>query len=121
MIKSTKRGRASLLATSMFATSLLAGAGGLMGAATVAPGVAVAGVCNTTLGGLPAPGGIQPNTAGGTNTTASPTEFCEGGFNGLGYNTTTGSLAVTLEPVAPGPGGGSSVGPPNGVTLIETG
>ncbi|HLI65244.1 MAG TPA: hypothetical protein VKU90_02675, partial [Caulobacteraceae bacterium] len=114
------RGRASLLATSMFATSLLAGAGGLMGAATFAPGVALAGVCNTTAAGLPGTGGTtQPNTLGGTNTTASPTEFCEGGFNGLGYNTVTGSLAVTLEPVAPGPGGGSSVGPTHGVTLID--
>src|SRR5579872_508846 len=119
MIKSTKRGRASLLATSMFATSLLAGAGGLMGAATVAPGVAVAGVCNTSAGGLPAASGTQPNTAGAANVTPSPTEFCEGGFNGLGYATNTGSLAVTLEPVAAGPGGGSSVGPTHGVFLAD--
>ena len=103
------RSRASLLATSMFATSMLAGAGGLM-AAVVAPGVAVAGVCS------PAP---TADETGGLTLTANPTESCVGGFSGLGY-TTVGNLAVTLEPIAPGPGGGSSVGPNHGVDIENT-
>ncbi|HLI67110.1 MAG TPA: hypothetical protein VKU90_12160, partial [Caulobacteraceae bacterium] len=109
--KAAVRGRASLLATSMFATSLLAGAGGLMGA-TVAPGVAVAGVCTPPPSAGEGPGGFPP--------TPNTTETCVGGFGGLEYQAAdpSGNLAVTLEPIAPGPGGGSSVGI-NGVYIAD--
>src|SRR5580704_6022278 len=91
------RGRASLLATSMFASTALVGLGG---AVVLAPGAAVAApVCT------PAP---DANQAGGLSLTANPLETClpTADIGGLGYTATGGagsSLVVTYK--APGPGG----------------
>src|SRR6202453_5173253 len=91
------RGRASLLATSMFATTALVGLGG---AVVLTPGAALAApVCT------PAP---DANQVGGLNFTPNPLETClpTADIAGLGY-TAAGpagsSLVVTYK--APGPGG----------------
>src|ERR1019366_5840338 len=90
------RGRASLLATSMFATTALIGLGG---AVVLAPGAALAAVC------APAP---DANTAGGLQVTVNPLETClpTTDIAGLGYtagNVSGAGLVVTYK--APGPGG----------------
>src|ERR1019366_2180095 len=90
------RGRASLVATSMFATTALAGLGG---AVVLAPGAALAAVCT------PAP---DANTAGGLQVTVNPLETClpTTDIAGLGYtagNVSGAGLVVTYK--APGPGG----------------
>jgi hypothetical protein len=110
------RGRASLLAGSMLATTVLTGLGGLVGAVALTPGAALAGACAPTTAGLPGGSGTQPNPGPGTNLTASLTEICEGGFPGLGYST-AGNLAVTLSPLS---GGGSTVGPNHGVLITSS-
>ncbi len=74
MNRTFARGRISLLATSMFATSVMVG-GGLVGSVILAPGVAVAGTCSPDAAGR-GPMRLRPTPL------ANPTERCGGGFAG---------------------------------------
>src|SRR5215469_1959378 len=117
------RSRVTLLATSMFATSLLAGAGGML-AATATPGVVLAQSCNTNRANLPAPGGTpQPNTTAGfpgNNVPGGISTFCQGVFDGIGYGTfSNNNITVTLVPTLPA-GAGTSTGP-FGVRIFGSG
>ena len=77
--------RARLLATSMFATGLMAGAG----AVTLSPGAAVAaGVCTPTANG---------ETGSGSATAATGTETCAANDTGIAYKATGGDLTVILS------------------------
>src|SRR5580693_8897848 len=96
--------RASLLATSMFASTALAGLGGVVGSVVLTPGVALA-QCTTAPGAPPATVGVGPTT-----------ENCVGSFpTGVGYSETTvgGNLSVNLT------GPGNIAG--GGVLLSDTG
>jgi hypothetical protein len=94
MKRAVARGRASLLASSMFATTALAGLGGMVGAVALTPGAAFAQTCTPvpTQGPSTAPAAIGPAT-----------QFCTGNYTlGIGYDETTagGNLTVNLD----GPG-----------------
>src|SRR5580692_3171604 len=96
--------RASLLATSMFASTALAGLGGVVGSVVLTPGVALA-QCTTAPGAPPATAPVGPTT-----------ETCVGSFpTGIGYSETTvgGNLTVNLN------GPGNIAG--GGVLLNDTG
>ena len=87
------RGRASLLATSMFATTALAGLGGMVGTVVLSPGVALAAECT------PAP---DAGTGGALTTTTNLVEDCGPAFgntygDGLGYTAGNTSLTVILS------------------------
>ncbi|HEY3889110.1 MAG TPA: hypothetical protein VGL73_11095, partial [Caulobacteraceae bacterium] len=102
--RSFNRSRASLLATSMFATTALAGFGGVVGAIVLTPGAALA-QCTTAPGAPPATAAVGPAT-----------ETCVGSFpTGIGYSETTvgGNLSVNLN------GPGTVAG--GGVLLNDTG
>ena len=84
------RGRASLLATSMLATAVLASLGGAIGAVALSPGVALAnGSCT--------PGPVTPGDPPTLAPTAGPALTCSGqGYTGIGFTDTTTNLTVTL-------------------------
>jgi len=106
MNRTFARGRASLLATSMFATSVMVGAGALVGSVVLTPGVAVAGTCSN----------VQPGTFPATPAADSGNEVCVGGFSGISYSA-TGNLHVTLGNATIG----SAVGPQAGVFIESFG
>src|ERR1035441_7640028 len=94
MNRTFSRSRASLLASSMFATAGVAGLGGMVGAVALTPGAAFAQTCAPVppQGPSTAPAAIGPAT-----------QFCTGNYTlGIGYDETTagGNLTVNLD----GPG-----------------
>src|SRR5579871_4777259 len=105
------RSRASLLATSMFATAAVAGLGAL-GAATLAPGVALAVECS------PPP---DAGSGGALAVTTNPTELCGPGevggqtyADGLAYQANVTSLTVITA-------GAGTIGPNFGVFIVGNG
>src|SRR5580698_3534143 len=104
------RGRASLLAGSMFATSALAGLGGLVGAVVLTPGAALA-QCTPTPGAPPATVNVGPAT-----------ETCVGSFpTGIGYTETTTGGNLTVDLNGPGniAGGGVLLNDSGGATAAN--
>jgi hypothetical protein len=82
------RTRTSLLATSMFATTALAGFGGVVGSVVLTPGAAFAQTCT------PDPQNAPPASASVGN---GATEICVGNYTtgiGFGENQVGGNLSV---------------------------
>jgi len=86
------RGRASLLAGSMFATTALAGLGGIVGAIALTPGAALAQTCTPDTNGTSLIPNVLPSPATGS------TETCVGGnATGIGYSEDTPFANLTVN------------------------